>query len=115
MAKRKIPYGKIVEGFGHCFGAFGRNCDDCPYEDYNEDDPFGDAPAWCHDRLVKDIKRWGDEMAGFCHCEDCYCFHPDLDENENFRFVENPKDGFCSLWRCMMYADEFCSRGSRND
>lgn len=115
MAKRKIPYGKIVEGFGHCFGAFGRNCDDCPYDEYNEDDPFGDAPAWCHDRLVKDIKRWADEMAGFCHCEDCCCFHPNLDENGDFRFVEDPKDGFCSLWRAMMSADEFCPRGAGND
>lgn len=116
MAKRKIPYAKVTDGLEHCFGAFGRNCDDCPYDDYNDkDDMFGDAPAWCHDKLVKDIRRWSQELAGFTHCEDCCCYHPDLDENENYRYVKDPKDGFCSVWRVMMFGSEFCSRGARND
>ncbi len=116
MAKRKIPYGKIVDGFGHCFGAFGRNCEDCPYEDYKEeDDPFGDAPAWCHDKLLKDLKRWSDELAGFAHCEDCCCWHKNYDEDGIYHFEWEGKQGQCSTWNTVMYAEEFCSRGARNE
>ena len=119
MAKRKIPYGKIITGMEHCFGVYtgrDRECYDCPYEEKNDhDDLFGDAPCFCMEALSKDVKRWAQELSGFCHCEDCCCWHKDRDEDNNWRPEWEGKDGFCSIWNTIMNGTEYCSRGARND
>lgn len=117
MAKRKPKYLKILTGMNCCYGtaADDRNCADCPYDKYNSRDFYGMGTSYCMEKLNEDTKKWTESMSTFTNCRDCCCFHPNLDENENYRFVEKPKDGFCSVWRCMMGNDEYCSRGGMKD
>ena len=107
MAKRKIPYEKVAIGFQHCFGAFGRECDGCPYDKYNDkDDLFGDAPDYCIGRLATDAKCWGDELEFFCHCQDCCLWHEDR---------ERKGEGRCDMFNTDFSGGEFCSRGCKKD
>lgn len=115
MAKRKIPYGKIITGLDCCFKETGRECSDCPYDDYNDhDDWYGDAPMFCMEKMRKDVRRWTSELAGFCHCMDCAGWHRNWDGNEIHPEWDG-KEGYCSTWETVMGADEFCSRGARSD
>ena len=116
MAKKRKPaYLKILQGMNCCYGSDDRNCADCPYDRYNERDFYGQGTSYCMEKLNSDAKKWTETMTMFCNCADCICWHPELDENETWRFDENPKDGFCSVWKMMMYSDEYCSRGGIKD
>ena len=113
--KRKIPYAKIMSGLKCCLcDPYDRMCTDCPYEKLNaDDDPFGDAPAFCLEGLKKDVKRLTDELEYFCHCEDCALWSK-FDADNNFH--DDWKDERrCSNWEQMTAGHEFCSRGCRKD
>ena len=117
MAKRKIPYGKVIAGMEHCFGVWSggsRECYGCPYEEKNDpDDVFGDAPAFCMEALTKDVKRWAQELSGFTHCEDCSCWRRNMDEEGNHHLEWDGKEGYCGVWNTVMNGTEFCARGDR--
>ena len=116
MAKKSKPkYAKILDGINACYGWDDRRCSECPYDRYNERDFYGQGPAFCMEKLNEDAKKWTETMTMFTNCQDCICYHPELDEQENWRDVDDPKDGFCSVWRTMMMAEEYCSRGARKD
>ena len=120
MSKKRINYGKILSGMEHCFGCWTggeRECSGCPYEEKNDqDDMYGDAPSFCMEAMQKDVKRFTEELAGFCHCEDCMCWRKNVDQDGNWDPIGlDGKEGLCTTWNTVMHADEFCARGARND
>jgi hypothetical protein len=119
MTKRKPKYLKILEGMNCCYGCSSddRNCGNCPYDKYNDRDFYGQGTSFCMEKLNEDAKKWTETMTMFCNCRDCCCWHKELDENENWRFVDDDKvsDGFCSVWKVMTYHTEYCSRGAMKD
>ena len=117
MTKRKSKpkYVKILEGMNACYGWDDRRCSECPYDRYNERDFFGAGDGYCMEKLNEDAKKWVETMTMFTNCQDCICYHPEQDEQENWRDVDDPKDGYCSVWRTMMMAEEYCSRGARKE
>lgn len=115
MSKRKPKYVKILEGMNACYGTDDRNCGDCPYDKYNDRDFYGMGTSYCMEKLNQDAKKWAESMTFFANCQDCVCWHKELDENGEWRSVVDPEDGFCSVWKVMTSKEEYCSRGGMKE
>lgn len=116
MAKRKIPYAKIAAGIKECFKGYERDCSECPYDKYNDHTDanlYGDAPDFCREHLVKDVKRWADELEYYTHCEDC-AFWSKCGADQLYH-SDWEKERRCTVWEQMTSAEEFCYRGARDD
>lgn len=115
--KRKPKYLKILKAMDCCYGGNDeRQCGDCPYDRYNDESYYGEGGASCMLKLNEDARKWIETVAFFTTCGDCVCFHRDRDENDEWRDPdEKTTDGYCSIWRCMMFATEYCSRGAVKD
>ena len=116
MAKKRKPaYVKILEGMSCCYGSDDRRCEDCPYDKYNDRGPYGENSSDCMLKLNEAAKKWFQSMECFTYCRDCVCWHKDKDEGGFVHSDWNGEKGACGVWNTIMWKEDFCSRGGRND
>ena len=115
MAKRKPAYYKILQGMQCCYASEDRRCADCPYDHYNERDFYGMGTAYCMEKLNEAAMKWAQSLEAFSFCGDCVCWRKNRDEDGFVHEDWDGEKGFCSVWNTMMFKEDYCSRGGRND